>query len=58
METFLLLLKTRIETLEILNDAILEKAGVEDEENIKALQAYTYVYEQLKADFKQLKGEF
>lgn len=57
MDTFLLLLKTRIETLEILNDAILEKAGVEDEENIKALQAYTYVYEQLKADLKQLKGE-
>ena len=57
METFLLLLKTRIETLEVLNDAILEKAGVEDEENIKALQAYTYVYEQLKADLKQLKGE-
>lgn len=57
METFLLLLKTRIETLEILNDAILEKAGVEDEENIEALKAYTYVYEQLKADLKQLKGE-
>lgn len=57
METFLLLLKTRIETLEVLNEAILEKAGVEDEENIKALQAYTYVYEQLKADLKSLKGE-
>lgn len=56
METFLLLLKARIDALEILNDVILEKEGVEDEENIKALQAYTYVYEQLKADLKQLKG--
>lgn len=56
METFLLLLKARIDALEILNDVILEKEGVEDEENIKALQAYTYVYEQLKTDLKQLKG--
>ena len=57
MESFLLLLKTRIEALEFMNEAILEKAGVEDEENIKALEAYTYVYEQLKADLKYLKGE-
>lgn len=57
MDTFLLMLKARIDALEILNDAILEKAGVEDEENIKALEAYTYVYEQLKADLKYLKGE-
>lgn len=57
MDTFLLLLKTRIETLEILNDALLEKEGIEDEECIKALKAYTYVYEQLKSDLKSLKGE-
>lgn len=57
METFLLLLKTRIESLELLKDIIFEKSGKEDEDNIKALEAYTYVYEQLKADLKHLKGE-
>lgn len=53
----LLLLKSRIEALELLKDVVFDKTGGEDEENIKALEAYTYVYEQLKADFKQLKGE-
>ena len=57
MESFLLLLKTRIDSLELINEAILDKTGKEDEDNIKALEAYTYVYEQLKADLKQLKGE-
>lgn len=56
MDTFLLMLKARIYALEILNDAILEKEGVEDEECVKALKAYTYVYEQLKSDLKSLKG--
>lgn len=57
MDTFLLMLKARIDAIEILNDAILEKEGVEDEECVKALKAYTYVYEQLKSDLKSLKGE-
>lgn len=57
MESFLLLLKTRIEALEFMNEVILDKTGKEDEDNIKALEAYTYVYEQLKADLKYLKGE-